>query len=49
MVGELSNLPNIGPKLEAQLAGAGITTEEEFRRAGSREAWLRILERDPSA
>ncbi len=46
---ELRKLPNIGPKLEAQLVDAGITTEEEFRRAGSREAWLRILERDPSA
>ncbi len=49
MVGELSNLPNISPKLKTQLADAKITTEEEFRKAGSREAWLRILERDPSA
>ncbi len=48
-VGELSKLPNIGPKLESQLSDAGIITEEEFRRVGSREAWRRILERDPSA
>ncbi|NLM71121.1 MAG: hypothetical protein GX181_04050 [Synergistaceae bacterium] len=48
-MGELSKLPNIGPKLESQLSDAGIITEEEFRRVGSREAWRRILERDPSA
>ena len=27
----------------------GITTIEELKHAGSREAWLRILARDPSA
>ena len=48
-MGELTTLPNIAAKLEAQLAKAGITTLEEFRRVGSREAWLRILARDPSA
>ena len=48
-MGELTTLPNIAAKLEAQLAGAGITTVEQLRRAGSREAWLRILARDPSA
>ena len=48
-MGELATLPNIAAKLEAQLADAGITTIDELRRVGSREAWLRILARDPSA
>jgi len=48
-MGELTTLPNIAAKLEAQLAVVGITTIEEFRLVGSREAWLRILMRDPSA
>ena len=48
-MGELTKLPNIAAKLEAQLADVGITTEEELRNSGSREAWLRILSRDPSA
>jgi len=48
-MGELTKLPNIAAKLEAQLADAGITTVEELKEVGSREAWLRILARDPSA
>ena len=48
-MGELTKLHNIAAKLEAQLADVGITTEEELRKAGSREAWLRILAKDPSA
>jgi len=48
-MGELTTLPNIAAKLEAQLADADITTIDELRRVGSREAWLRILARDPSA
>ncbi|MDD3653108.1 MAG: TfoX/Sxy family protein [Desulfotomaculaceae bacterium] len=48
-MGELSKLPNIAAKLEAQLVDVGITTVEELRNIGSREAWLRILARDPSA
>ena len=48
-MGDLTKLPNIGAKLEAQLADAGITTADELNRVGSREAWLRILARDPSA
>ncbi|MCL2300205.1 MAG: TfoX/Sxy family protein [Firmicutes bacterium] len=47
-MGELTTLPNIAAKLEAQLADVGITTIEELRRVGSCEAWLRILARDPS-
>ncbi|GHU82699.1 competence protein TfoX [Clostridia bacterium] len=46
---ELTTLPNIAAKLDAQLAQVGITTIGELRAAGSREAWLRLLARDPSA
>lgn len=48
-MGELSSLPNIGKALEAQLGEVGITTIAQLKAAGSREAWLRILSRDPSA
>jgi DNA transformation protein len=48
-VGELSTLPNIAEKLEAQLIDAGITTIKQLKEVGSREAWRRIFERDPSA
>jgi len=48
-MGELTTLPNIAAKLEGQLNDAGITTIDELREVGSREAWLRILARDPSA
>ena len=48
-MGELSKLPNIAKMLEAQLADVGVTTVEELKRIGSREAWLRILAIDPSA
>ena len=48
-MGELSKLPNIASKLEAQLADIGITTFEELKRGGSKDAWLRILAKDPSA
>jgi len=48
-MGELTKLPNIASKLEAQLAAVGITTVEELKNVGSREAWLRILANDPSA
>ncbi|MHB1314820.1 MAG: TfoX/Sxy family protein [Christensenellales bacterium] len=45
----MTQLPNIGPKLEEQLAQVGITTPGELKAAGSREAWLRIKAIDPSA
>ena len=48
-MGELTKLPNIADKLEKQLAEVGITTIEELTQIGSRDAWLRILARDPSA
>ena len=48
-MGELKKLSNIAEKLELQLADIGITTADELKKIGSREAWLRILARDPSA
>jgi len=48
-MGELTTLPNIAKKLEGQLSDVGITTIEQLRKVGSREAWLRILANDPSA
>lgn len=48
-MGELSKVVNIGGKLEGQLEEVGIKNIEELRKIGSREAWLRIREIDPSA
>lgn len=48
-MGELTTLPNIAAKLESQLEDIGITTIKQLKEVGSREAWLRILARDPSA
>ena len=46
---DLQSLPNIGKELERQLLAVGISSAEELRSVGSREAWLRILATDPSA
>lgn len=48
-MGELAQQPNIGPKVEQQLNEVSIFTLDELRAVGSREAWLRILARAPSA
>ncbi|AGC68920.1 TfoX domain-containing protein [Thermoclostridium stercorarium subsp. stercorarium DSM 8532] len=48
-MGNLSELPNIGLTLKKQLIDVGINTAEELKNIGSRDAWLRILQRDPSA
>ena len=48
-MGELITLPNIAAKMEEQLAEVGITTIEQLKETGSREAWLRILAIDSSA
>ncbi|MPM92681.1 hypothetical protein SDC9_139816 [bioreactor metagenome] len=48
-MGELSKLPNIGPVVEGQLEAVGIETLEQLQEIGSREAWLRIQQMDPSA
>lgn len=48
-MGELSLLPNIGEKLEAQLNEIGIFSLEELKLAGAENAWLRIQKIDSSA
>lgn len=48
-MGELTSLPNIGEKLEKQLNNVGISTYEQLKEIGSKEAWRRILETDSSA
>ena len=48
-MGALSELPNIGKNVEEQLNQVGINTVDELAKAGSKEAWLRILEIDESA
>lgn len=48
-MGELSKLPNIGPSVEQQLNEVGITTYEQLKEIGSKQAWLKILEIDSSA
>ena len=46
----LSDLPNIGKVAEAKLMAAGIDTPEALRKAGSKEAFLRVrLHSDPEA
>lgn len=42
-------MPNIAGKLAQQLKEASITTAEQLTAVGSKEAWLKILEADPSA
>lgn len=48
-MGELSELPNIGKVVEGQLNQAGITTYEQLKEMGSRQAWLKIKAFDDSA
>ena len=48
-MGEMQKQPNLGPKLEEQLARAGIQTMEQLREVGSHEAWLQIQAFDQSA
>ena len=42
MAGEIAALPNLCPKSQAMLAGAGITTLEDFRRLGSVAAYAKL-------
>lgn len=46
---ELTKIPNIGIIVAQQLTDVGITTLEQLKEAGSREAWLKILAIDSSA
>lgn len=48
-MGELANLFNIGSVVEEQLNAVGITTYEQLKEIGSRQAWLHIKAIDPSA
>lgn len=48
-MGELSKCPNIGPAVDAQLAQADISTQDELKAVGAEDAWLRIQAFDPSA
>lgn len=49
IMGELSKLPNIGKNVEQQLNDVGITTFEELKSIGSKNAWLKIQSIDESA
>ena len=48
-MGKLAKLPNIGEVVEQQLNEVGITTYEQLKEAGSKQAWLKIKSIDPSA
>ena len=48
-MGELAQLPNIGKVVEEQLNAVGITTYEQLKAMGSKQAWLKILAMDSSA
>lgn len=48
-MGELSQLPNIGKKLEELLEQAGITNPAELQELGSNEAFDRLLLIDETA
>lgn len=48
-MGELAKFPNIGKTVEEQLNRVGITTVEELKAAGAKQAWLKIQEIDESA
>ena len=39
---ELTKLPNIAARLEAQLTEVGITMVGELRQVGSQEAWFGV-------
>lgn len=47
---ELTDLPNIGPKLADNLRRVGVSSAEQLRELGTREAFLRIRAQvDPAA
>lgn len=48
-MGELSKLPNIGKTVEEQLIQVGISSADELKKVGAKEAWLRIQKIDESA
>ena len=48
-MGGLSKLPNIGKSVEEQLNQVGITSLEELKAVGAKNAWLKIQEIDEAA
>lgn len=46
---ELSKLPNVGKVLEQLLIDVGITTPEQLRAVGTKETFIRIRAKDPTA
>ncbi|GAA6409345.1 TfoX/Sxy family protein [Blautia hominis] len=48
-MGNLSKLPNIGAVVEEQLNRVGITTYDQLKETGSKQAWLKIKAIDESA
>lgn len=48
-MGELSKLLNIGEVVEGQLNEVGITTYDQLKEIGSKQAWLKIQGIDSSA
>ncbi len=46
---KLSDLQNVGKVLEKNLNEVGISTEEQLRELGAKEAFLRIKIKDPTA
>jgi DNA transformation protein len=45
-MGELSKLQNVGSVVEQQLNEVGISTPEQLKEVGSKQAWLKIKEID---
>jgi len=45
----LSDLPNVGKVLEQYLIEVGISTPEQLKEIGTKEAFLRIRVKDPGA
>ena len=41
-MGELTSLRNIGKEMERKLKSIGISSEEELKRMGSKETWIRL-------
>lgn len=45
---ELTSMQNIGKEIEKKLKSVGISTAEELKQIGSREAFLRLKQRYPN-
>lgn len=46
---ELLSLPNVGKVLEQLLIDVGISTPQQLREIGTKEAFVRIRTKDPTA